>query len=165
MAELSRSSSIHPTPEQKLYHSSSFQGFKNKVMAWAIAIGMAPILAVAAALYHFGVQSIDQQISEANRAGAAQLAATTLTRQKERMAVLLLGTGATALLSGGLAAIWTNRTLRYAMTAAAAANAETERQTRTETEQQFTEALYTIRSGRTQTDILKAAVEGSPQSD
>ena len=159
MAELSSLSSIPPTPEQSLYRSSSFQAFKNKVAALAMAMGMLPILAVGSALYYFGDQSIEQQITAAKRAGATQLAATTLTQQKERLAILLLGTGATALLSGAIAAVWTNRTLRSAMTVATAVNAEAARQTRTEVEQQFKEAIYAIRRGANQADILKAAVE------
>ena len=158
MAELSRVISIQSTPEEKLYKSPSFQGFKNKAMALAIALGMLPILAVGSALDYFGHRSIDQQIMEAKREGATQLAAV-LAQQKERLAILLLGTGATALLSGALAALWTTRTLRSAMTAAANANAQAARQNRSEGAQQFAEAVYAIRHARTQAEILKAAVE------
>jgi len=42
---------------------------KAKVVAMAIAIGMLPILAVGTTIYHFGNQSINKQITEANREG------------------------------------------------------------------------------------------------
>lgn len=129
-----------------------------KVTAIAIAVGMLPVLAIGTATYYLASGAITDQATQARRSGSMELAEaeSMQQRQLQLLGALLAGTGATALLSGGLAAFWLNRSIGSAVTAARAAGHE--RAVRT---QLFTDAVYQIRASLNQEDILKAAVEES----
>ncbi len=149
--------SISTQLQEQIDLDPSFRGLKAKVITLAIAIGMLPVLVVGTAIYHFGTAAIDEQIVEAQRSGLAR--DTTLIRQREQLATLLLGTGATALLSGLIAAAWANRTLASTVKTAAAVKSDTVRQADAQEAQQLTKAIHNIRSALVAEDILKVAVE------
>ena len=85
------------------------------IAALASAVVMLPVLAVGTATYYFGSQAIERQAILTRRANLTRKADLTgiaeaeLTRQRQLLATLLIGTGTTALLAGILAAFWTNR--------------------------------------------------------
>ena len=87
------------------------------------------------------------------------MANTTLISQREQLAILLLGTGATALLSGLIAAAWANQTLRSTVKTASAVKSATIRQAQEVEVQQLTKAIYRIREALVAEDILKVAVD------
>ena len=122
---------------------------------------MLPVLAVGTATYYFGARAVTSQATQFRRAGAAGLVEAELMQQRQLqlLATLLLGTGATALLSGAIAAFWVNRSLRSAMTTAAATTAQEAGQARALRTKLFTDAVYQIRASLNKADILKAAVE------
>ena len=73
---------------------------------------MLPILAVGTANYYFSNRAINQQEILVKRADISELAEAELIKQKQLLAILLIGTGTTALLAGVIAGLWTKRTTR-----------------------------------------------------
>lgn len=132
-----------------------------KVIAIAIAIGMLPVLAVGAATYYFGARAITEQATQSKQAYTIGPVEAELTQQRQLqlLTALLVGTGATAVLSGAIAALWTNRAIRSVMSIAAATTALAARKARAVRSQLFTDAVYQIRASLNKADILKAAVE------
>jgi methyl-accepting chemotaxis protein PixJ len=95
--------------------------FGFKVNTLAISIAMLPVLAVGTATYVFGKQVIDAQIHQLEQAQPNNLdnsAQSERSRLDQLLAILLMGSGCTALLSGVLAALGANRLLKAAMVAA-----------------------------------------------
>lgn len=132
-----------------------------KVITIAIAIGMLPLLAVGAATYYFGARAITSQATQSKQAYTIGPVEAELMQQRQLqlLTALLVGTGATALLSGAIAALWANRAIRSAMSIAAATTTLAARQARAVRSQLFTDAVYQIRASLNKADILKAAVE------
>jgi twitching motility protein PilJ len=132
-----------------------------KVIAIAIAIGMLPVLAVGAATYYFGARAITEQATQSKQAYTIGPVEAELMQQRQLqlLTALLVGTGATALLSGAIAALWANRAIRSARSIAAATTTLAARQARAVRSQLFTDAVYQIRASLNKADILKAAVE------
>ena len=152
-----------PTPQPKSGKdlSSPHQsggGFKAKATAFAVALGMLPVLAVGTTTYHFGSQSLKEQIAQARQIDDTGVLEAELGRQKRLLQILLIGTGAAAMLSAALAALWARRTIGLATTTAAAATAREARKELAERTQFFTDATEQIRSSLNEEDILKAAV-------
>lgn len=83
---------------------------KTKATAWAVAIGVLPVLALGTIAY-IGGQSLQKQISQTERT-EVKLAL------QNQLWLLGLGTGITAAMAGTLAAIGANRTLRPVLNAA-----------------------------------------------
>lgn len=81
---------------------------QQKILILAIALGMLPVLAIGTATYYFGNQVIIEQATRLRRTGVIGTteAVALQRRQQGSLAVLLAGTGATALLVGWGAAIW-----------------------------------------------------------
>lgn len=130
-------------------------------VAWAFAIGMLPVLAAGTATYYFGNRAIDRQSIRARQAGIGGLTEAVLAEERQLLSTLSLGTGVTALLAGGIAAVLASRSIRSAATTAAtttAREADEQRKLRT---QLFTDAIQAVRSSLTEADILKAATEAS----
>ena len=78
-----------------------------KARTAAMLIGsavMLPILATSTATYYFGNRTIERQTILAKRANNIELAETELARAENLLAMLLIGTGITALLAGSIAA-------------------------------------------------------------
>lgn len=75
--------------------------FKAKVMSWALALSMLPVLAVGTVTYLSG-QSVQQQITRARRSGVQELSQTERSIQQQ-LPTLLIGTGITAILAGAIA--------------------------------------------------------------
>ena len=78
-----------------------------KARTAAMLIGsavMLPILATSTATYYFGNRAIERQTILAKRANNIELAETELARAENLLAMLLIGTGITALLAGSIAA-------------------------------------------------------------
>ncbi|MGK7915497.1 MAG: GAF domain-containing protein [Prochloraceae cyanobacterium] len=128
---------------------------KTKVIAIAIAVGILPLLAVGTTWY-LGNLSLDRATE--TREGEA-LKTVNIPRLQAEELIILIGTGAAAILAGALAAFWASRTIYSASLAAATATAEKYRQERGERTQLFTEAIYRIRASLNQEDILRATVE------
>jgi hypothetical protein len=81
---------------------------QRKIIILAIALGMLPVLAVGTVTYHFGNQVITEQATRLRRTGVVGTteALVLQRRQQGLLAILLTGTGVTALLVGWGAAIW-----------------------------------------------------------
>ena len=153
-----------PTPQPKSgkdlsspHHSGG--GFKAKATAFAVALGMLPVLAVGTTTYHFGSQSLNEQTAQARQIDDTGVLETKLGRQKQLLAILSIGTGAIALLSGAIAALWVRRTIGSTMTTAATATEPEDPEPRPERTQLLTEAINRIRASLKEEDILKTTVE------
>ncbi|OUL20624.1 hypothetical protein BV372_32665 [Nostoc sp. T09] len=94
---------------------------KVKATVWSCIISMLPVLAVGATTYYIGNQLISEQISNAKQVGAQDLTETKLALEKQ-LSFLLIGTGATTLLVGAIAAVLANRAIRPLLNAAALSN-------------------------------------------
>ena len=92
-------------------------GLKKKATMWALVFSMVPVLAAGVAMYASS-QSVQQQISPAQPETDSTSAHRDLVFQTQRQ-LLLIGTGAVALLAGALSAFWVRRVLHPALVAAA----------------------------------------------
>src|SRR5579883_1509136 len=92
------------------------KSLKTKAIAWSVAIGMIPVLAVGITTYYLGSQSITKQISsKANNPTDVAETEAVLTKQ---LSLLLIATGITSALAGAIAAIVANRAIRPVLDAA-----------------------------------------------
>ncbi len=139
-------------------------GLKAKTIISAVAISMLPVLTVGSATYYFGRQAMHDQGVQARRVGIIPVSETVLVQQKQLLLRLLTGTGAIALLAGGLAAIWANRNLEKANADADATPSQDQHALRSKQTQLLTEAISYIRTSVTEKDICKAIVEGARQA-
>lgn len=136
-----------------------------RAKAIAVAIAMLPVLAVGTATYYFGNQVVTEQTTQARREGRTGLVEAELTQQRQLnlLAVLTIGTGATALLAGAIAAIWSDRAIRSARTTATTtARATTE--AKTEQTKLYIDAMHQIRAAIAEEDVLKASVAATRQA-
>ena len=93
---------------------SIFQQLKAKTAATLVGSAvMLPILSVGTATYYFGSKAVNKQAILARRLDNIGLSEAELVRQQNLLAALLIGTGTTALLAGGVAAWGTKRLLDY----------------------------------------------------
>ena len=112
----------HQNPRQKTVVD------RIKAQTAAMLIGsavMLPILATGTATYYFGNRAIERQTILAKRADNIDLAQTELAQAENLLAILLIGTGITALLGGSIAA-WTTKRLLHERSAAKESVSETE---------------------------------------
>ena len=91
--------------------------FRAKVVSWAIALGMLPVLGVGTVTYFTG-QSIQQQISQAQQTGTNETEQTI----RQQLPTLLIGTGITAILAGAIAAWLAHRVTTPVLRAAQVSN-------------------------------------------
>ena len=89
--------------------NSVFSRLKIEIITLIGSAVMLPILAVGTATYYFGSQAIEKQIVSARRANNVGVSQTELVRQQNLLTALLFGTGATALVAGGIAALGTKK--------------------------------------------------------
>ena len=90
--------------------SSIFQNLKAKTAAALMGSAvMLPILGIGTATYYFGSQTVNKQAILAKSSGNIGLSETELARLQGLLTALLLGTGTTALLSGAIAALITEK--------------------------------------------------------
>lgn len=134
--------------------------WESKAKATAVAIAMLPVLAIGTATYYFGNQTITEQATQARREGRAGIAEAELIQQRQSnlLAALTIGTGATALIAGAIAAIWSDRAIRTAQ-ATATKTAQTSTGARTAQTKLFTDAVGRIRATLTEENVLKVGVE------
>ena len=93
---------------------SIFQQLKAKTAATLVGSAvMLPILSVGTATYYFGSKAVNKQAILARRLDNIGLSEAELVQQQKLLAALLIGTGTTALLAGGVAAWGTKRLLDY----------------------------------------------------
>jgi twitching motility protein PilJ len=158
-------SSLTSTPSDRLVGQEKKRSPRSRpwwelrAKATAVAIAMLPALAIGTATYYCGTQVITEQATQARRDGRAGLGETELSQQRQLdlLATLTIGTGATALLAGAIAALWSDRVIRSAKIATTAAQTSTE--ARIERTKLFTDAVHRIRATLTQENVLKSAVE------
>ena len=101
-AKLHESESESTAPENN--REETFQQLKTKVAATLVGSAvMLPILAVGTATYCFGSKALNRQLLLAKRLDNVGLTEAELVRQQKLLAALVLGTGTTALLAGGIA--------------------------------------------------------------
>ena len=90
------------------------QRLKTKTAATLVGSAvMLPILAVGTATYYFGSKAVNKQAILARRLDNIGLTQAELVRQQKLLAALLMGTGTTALIAGGVAGWGTKRLLDY----------------------------------------------------
>ena len=105
------------SPSKRNSKNSTNQQLKHRFKARITAVltgaaVMLPILAVGTATYYLGSRAIKKQEILLKRADIPDLAEAELTQEKQLLAMLLMGTGTTALLAGTIAAFWSRRTTR-----------------------------------------------------
>ncbi len=126
---------------------------KAKVIAFAV--GMLPVLAVGTTTYYFGSQSIEEQkLTE-----TSELAENELKDQRTLLNLLSIGTGLTALLTGTIAAVWADRTIRSAIPPVQKPVAPENPEARAERSQILTDVIGHIRASLKEEDLLETAVE------
>ncbi len=139
------------------------QHSKAKSIVLASAIGMLPVLAVGTTTYYFGDQSIKEQIIQAREletdSSKVEARLEELDKQKLLLAILSIGTGATALLAGLLVALWASRTIRSAMTPTKTSSGGEDLEAKTDRTNLLTDAIQHIRTSLKEEDILAATVE------
>ena len=87
--------------------------FKARIIAALTgAAVMLPVLAVGTATYYFGSRVINRQEILLKRGDIPDLVEAELTQERQLLAILSIGTGATALLAGTIAALWVRRANR-----------------------------------------------------
>ena len=101
----------HSRPLQQ--HRWSLQA---KAITWAIAVSVLPVLIVGTA-FIYSSRSLNQQLEQSN-----PIELENRVARQQQLFLLTLGTGATALLAGAIAAWFANRTLRPVFNAANASN-------------------------------------------
>ena len=89
--------------------NSVFTRLKVEIITLIGSAVVLPILAVGTATYYFGSQAIDKQIVSARRSNNTAVSQAELVRQQNLLKALLVGTGATALVAGGIAALGTKK--------------------------------------------------------
>ncbi len=127
----------------------SDSGLRTRAAAMAIAISVFPVLTVGTATYYFASQSFEQ-IGQAKQA--------EINERRLLLPILLIGTGAAAMLSGALAALWASRTIGLATTTAAVASAQAGKKELKERLQSLKDATEKIHSSLKEEDVLKATV-------
>ena len=105
---------LSPHQEKLTRHKWSL---KAKVTVWALAVSMLPVLAVGIVTYYLGNQLNAEQISRARKVGVEEIVDTEAPQRQ--LSLLLLGTGITAALSGGISTIFAHRSIRSIKKAAA----------------------------------------------
>ncbi|HEY9771205.1 MAG TPA: GAF domain-containing protein [Coleofasciculaceae cyanobacterium] len=148
----SHSKNVNQKDELIVETKSIFQRLKAKTAAALVGSAvMLPILAVGTATYYFGSQAINKQTILAKRANI-DLAETELGRQQKLLAVLLIGTGTTALLAGAVAALGTNRLWNASKRSREETAAEAEARL-------YRDSIDNLSQSDSQKDIVKAIVE------
>ncbi|WP_404790401.1 GAF domain-containing protein [Altericista sp. CCNU0014] len=133
-----------------------------KINTLAISIAMLPVLAVGTATYFLGKQVIDERIHQLEQ---AQPSTPDSPVQSERrrldrlLAVLLMGSGCTALLAGVLAVVGANRLLKVAMAAASTDIERQDRENKDRRSQALTVAATRMRVASETDRILNIMVE------
>lgn len=102
------------------WHQSAEAPFKAKVMSWALALSMLPVLAVGTITYLSG-QSVQQQITQTRQSGIRELSTTERSIQQQ-LPTLLIGTGLTAILAGAIAAWLAHRATKPVLKAVQVSN-------------------------------------------
>ena len=96
----------------KSANKSRYSSLKSKIAIALISSSvMLPILAIGTVTYYLGHRNIARQTILAKRANTIELVEQELAQQQKLLAALLIGTGATALLAGIIAAAVTKRML------------------------------------------------------
>ncbi|MBR8837342.1 MAG: hypothetical protein DSM106950_25870 [Stigonema ocellatum SAG 48.90 = DSM 106950] len=90
---------------------------KTKVILWALAISVIPVLTVGAGTYYLESQLVTKQISQIKPVGATDLAETDLAQQKQLLFLII--TLMMSVLAGAIATLLANRALRPVLNAAA----------------------------------------------
>ncbi|MGR3279213.1 GAF domain-containing protein [Acaryochloris marina NIES-2412] len=93
---------------------------KAKLMGWGIALSMLPVLTIGTATY-LTSETLQEQLNAFKQSDSAHIANVQLT-VKQRIPLLLMGTGIMAILSGSLAIWLINRELRPLLQAAQHSN-------------------------------------------
>ncbi|MBW4639824.1 MAG: GAF domain-containing protein [Gloeocapsa sp. UFS-A4-WI-NPMV-4B04] len=117
-ADSSQTASLQESP-RPWHQRHEKWSLKTKATVWAIALSMLPVLAVGTS-YYLENRSISSQITQV-KTGATSLEQAEVTLQKQ-LSTLLFKTGATAILTGALAAFLANRAIRPILAATKASN-------------------------------------------
>ncbi|MBE9180922.1 GAF domain-containing protein [Oculatella sp. LEGE 06141] len=104
--------------EPALSSGQRSKGLQAKVTLWAIAVSVLPVLAIGGATYYLGSQAVARQ-TEAREQGELLSWVDAEQTFQRQLALVLLGTGATAALSGAIAAILAKRAVRPVIETAA----------------------------------------------
>lgn len=139
--------SLEDAPPVQRVSSTQQSGIWTKVILLAIA-SMLPILAIGTATYHFGSQEIGRRTGDQG------------TVQQERLLVTLLtGTGALALLTGGIVAYLARRSMQTAITASLPNTSPTVQNAMSERLQVATTAVQTLHAKLSDEEIYASIVE------
>ncbi|MDJ0572925.1 MAG: GAF domain-containing protein, partial [Pleurocapsa sp. MO_192.B19] len=148
---------IETKSRKKQPKKSFFQHLKAKTVAILVGSAvMLPILAVGTVTYYFGSQVVNKQAIWAKRFDDIGLAETELARQQKLyklLATLLIGTGTTALLAGGMAG-WGTKQLLDSISKNS--TRETEEEDEILVHREF---IQNLSQSISQKDILNAIVE------
>ncbi len=133
---------------------------RTKAVTFALAVGMLPVLIAGTATYFVGQAVIQEQVLQLEE--ETSLDASEITRQQRRhldlLAILSLGTGITAILTGSIAAFSANRAVRVAMKRAADTAKQNLQQSQSQQSQDLTAAIEQIRASLSPAEIREIAV-------
>jgi GAF domain-containing protein len=133
------------------------RGLKRKIATIAMAMAMLPVLAVGTATYFSGRLIFDDLLFKADSVATPQEIETTQRQHLDLFALLLIGTGVSALVAGGIARFWALRAFHVAMRSGKFAAEQRFLQRRDRTTQVLTEAIAQIQAAIEQNDVLRVS--------
>ncbi len=136
---------------------SKERGLRRKIATTAMAMVMLPVLAVGTATYFSGRLIFDGLSYKADSVVAPQEIETRQRQNLDLFALLLIGTGVSALASGGIARFWALRAFHIAMRSGKSAAEQSFLQRRDRKTQMLTEAIAQIQAAVGQNDVLRVS--------
>jgi GAF domain-containing protein len=133
------------------------RGLKRKIATTAMAVAMLPVLAVGTATYFSGRLIFDDLLFKADSAVAPQEMETMQQRHLDLFALLLIGTGISAIAAGGIARFWALRAVHVAIRSGTLAAERRFLQQRDQTTQILTEAIAQLQAAIGQNDVLRVS--------
>ncbi len=133
------------------------RGLKRKIATTAMAVAMLPVLAVGTATYFSGRLIFDDLVFKADSAVTPQEMETTQRQHLDLFALLLIGTGVSAIVAGAIARFWALRALYVAMRSGKVAAERRFLEQRDRTTQMLTEAIAQIQAAVGQNDVLRVS--------
>jgi GAF domain-containing protein len=143
-------------PKDRLDRTNE-RDLKRKLATTAMAIAMLPVLAIGTATYFSGRLIFDDLLFKADSVVAPQEMETSPQRHLDLFALLLIGTGISALAAGGIARFWALRTVHTAIRSGKLATERRFQQRRDLKTQRLTAAVAQIQAAIGQNDVLRVS--------
>ncbi len=145
------------TPRSNRPDRTNEHGLKRRIATTAMAMAMLPVLAVGTATYFSGRLIFDDLLFKTDSVATPQDRETAQRRPLDLFALLLVGTGVSALVAGGIARFWALRAFHVAMRSGKLATEQRFQQRRDRKTQMLTEAITQIQAAIEHNDVLRVS--------